>query len=151
MRSTITAYAGALAAAAVVGLSTGCSTGTDRAAADSVAGKQDVAALRARERPVVRHLKLAFVALSKNENARGSAEVEHALSSGRSLTTWLHDHKDVEEANSASLECVDSTLRELADRFEEARPGLASRGHATSLRRLRIQITETVNCIQFGD
>lgn len=142
----------ALVLAAGGTVAAGCSGGPHvEAAADAAPTPRQVGELRALERPVVRHLKLAFIAIAERSSASAARQLERAVDAGDAVTEWLDGHQAFVEANRASLECADHSLRDLREQVERDTPWLRRSLPAARERTLRIQIAETVNCIQSSD
>jgi hypothetical protein len=140
-------------ALAVVGAAaTGCSAGPHVGSDASAATPRQVAELRALERPVVRGLKLGFIALSHRSGAAAARRLGDAATAADRVSAWLDDHESFVEANKATLDCAEHTLPDLGELVERDRPSLR-RGSLPPAREraLRVQIAETVNCIQSSD
>lgn len=140
-------------AVAILGLvlaaaGSGCSGGNDRADAETAVPGQGTQ-LRSLERPVVRHLKLAFIALSRHRNAVAADELEAGVRSGRRVTAWLDGHEAYVDANRDTVECAEHAVPELGELAERETREL--RDGAPASRRLRVQITEVVTCLQASD
>jgi hypothetical protein len=112
----------------------------------------DVVRLQELERPVVRHLKLGFTALTDGRQAQAAEELARAIGGGRAVLEWLDRHEDFSHANEDAVGCLEESLPELDEHAERFIPQLQTESVTTAdHRQLRIRIAEAVNCIQASD
>jgi hypothetical protein len=130
-------------------LATGCSS---QDAADAAPLRTQAAQLRALERPVLRSVKLAFIATAAHRDDAAAENLERAAERGVRVRTWLDGHEGYAKANEPSVECLEETLGELHERAElwspKLRDGSLEPGDRTELRH---GLAEAANCVQASD
>ena len=121
-------------------------------AADTPSRVEQAAQLRVLERPAVRSIKLAFIALTLRRDVRAAAQLERAADRSEAVLSWVDHHRSYAHANSASLDCLAESLGELRERAEEFAPALRDRALGADERReLKRALAESANCIQASD
>ena len=116
----------------------GCSS---QDTADAATLRTQAAQLRALERPLLRSVKLAFIATAEHRDAAAARDLERAGVRAARVRDWLDAHERYAEANRPSVECLEETTSELREHTRDA----------GDRRELQRSLAEAANCIQAGD